>query len=91
MVFTKCIKCLAIILIPIIIIILWTAPTDQPINFHADHGSFHIELNNSTVRFDVIDTGNGIYGNASNTLDFHLHLVKNITTYDDQDVVLKIY
>ena len=91
MVFTKCTKCLAIILIPIIIfsIILWTAPTDQPINFHADHGSFHIELNNSTVRFDVIDTGSGIYGNASNILDFQR--VKNITTYDDQDAVLKIY
>ena len=37
----------------------------------------------------MIDTGSGIYGNASNILDFHL--VKNITTYDDQDVVLKIY
>lgn len=94
MVFTKCIKCIAIILIPIIIIfiiILWTDPIDQPINFHADHGSFHIELNNSTVvvRFDVIDTGSGIYVNASNSLDFWQ--VKNITTYNDQDEVLKIY
>ena len=91
MAFTKCIQCLAFILIPIIIfsIILWTDPTDQPINFHADHGSFHIELNNSTVRFDVVDTGNGIYVNASNSLDFRG--VKNITTYDDQDEVLKIY
>ena len=37
----------------------------------------------------MIDTGSGIYVNASNNLDFQR--VKNITTYDDQDAVLKIY